>query len=133
VRTTRQGYLASCGLNVPRVDGPRRMVEFAFELVEIVQRFARQHGTELSLRAGIDTGDVTSGIVGRGNVLFDLWGDAVSLAFRLQNGSAESGIFLTERVVDGIADTLPFVESGVVETASGPQRVWRIDPAALGS
>jgi class 3 adenylate cyclase len=133
VRTTRQGYLASCGLNVPRVDGPRRMVEFAFELVEIVQRFARQHGTELSLRAGIDSGDVTSGIVGRGNVLFDLWGDAVSLAFRLQNGSAESGIFLTERVVDGVPDTLPFVESGVIETDGGSQRVWRIDPAALGN
>jgi class 3 adenylate cyclase len=131
VRTTRQGYLATCGLNVPRVDGPRRMVEFSVELVQIVDRFARKHGTQLSLRAGIDTGDVTSGIVGRGNALFDLWGDSVSLAFRLQNGSSESGIFLTEGVVEGLADRLPIIPAGQIQTADGTQRVWRIDPASL--
>lgn len=130
VRTTRQGYLASCGLSVPRVDHARRAVEFALEMQNIVDRFGAQKGVKLSVRAGLDTGTVTSGLVGRTHVVYDLWGDAVSLAFRLQGGANEAGIFLTQRVVDKLPDTLPFVDSGVVETAAGFQRVWRIDPKA---
>jgi class 3 adenylate cyclase len=131
VRTTRQGYLASCGLSVPRVDHARRAVEFAIEMQRIVDRFGAQKGAKLSVRAGLDTGTVTSGLVGRTHVVYDLWGDAVSLAFRLQGGANEAGIFLTQRVVDKLPDNLPFVDSGVVDTAAGFQRVWRIDPKAV--
>jgi class 3 adenylate cyclase len=128
VRTTRQGYLASCGLSVPRVDHARRSVEFALEMQRIVDRFGAQHGADLSARVGMDTGRVTSGLVGRSHVVYDLWGDAVSLAFRLQGGANEAGVFVTQRVVDKLPDSLPFTDSGVVETRSGHQRVWRIDP-----
>jgi class 3 adenylate cyclase len=131
VRTTRQGYLASCGLSVPRVDHARRSVEFAIEMQRIVERFGAQKGADLSVRVGMDTGTVTSGLVGRSHVVYDLWGDAVSLAFRLQGGANEAGIFLTQRVVDKLADNLPFTDSGVVETSAGFQRVWRIDPKVV--
>jgi class 3 adenylate cyclase len=131
VRTTRQGYLASCGLSVPRVDHARRCVEFAIEMQRIVERFGAQQGADLSVRVGMDTGTVTSGLVGRSHVVYDLWGDAVSLAFRLQGGANEAGVFLTQRVVDKLPDTLPYADSGVVETSGGFQRVWRIDPRAL--
>jgi class 3 adenylate cyclase len=131
VRTTRQGYLASCGLSVPRVDHARRAVEFAIEMQKIVERFGAQQGADLSVRAGIDSGTVTSGLVGRSHVVYDLWGDAVSLAFRLQGGANEAGLFLTQRVVDKLSDNLPFTDSGVVETKAGFQRVWRIDPTAV--
>jgi class 3 adenylate cyclase len=131
VRTTRQGYLASCGLTVPRVDNARRAVQFSMEMAKVVERFGAQQGTSLSIRVGIDTGTVTSGLVGRSSMVYDLWGDAVSLAFRLQGGATENGIFLTQRVVDKIPDTLPYTDSGVVETSSGWQRVWRVDPSAI--
>ena len=131
VRTTRQGYLASCGLSVPRVDHARRAVEFAIEMQRIVERFGAQQGADLSVRAGLDTGTVTSGLVGRSHVVYDLWGDAVSLAFRLQGGANEAGLFLTQRVADKLPDSMPFTDSGVVETSSGFQRVWRIDPNAV--
>ena len=131
VRSTRQGYLASCGLVVPRVDNARRAVMFAIDMQQIVEHFGAQQGVKLSIRAGIDTGTVSSGLVGRTRVVYDLWGDAVSLAFRLQGGANEAGIFVTQRVVDKIADQLPFTDSGVVSTPSGNQRVWRIDPTAV--
>jgi class 3 adenylate cyclase len=131
VRTTRQGYLASCGLSVPRVDHARRCVEFAIEMQRIVERFGAQQGADLSVRVGMDTGTVTSGLVGRSHVVYDLWGDAVSLAFRLQGGANEAGVFLTQRVVDKLPDTLSYSDSGVVETSGGFQRVWRIDPRTL--
>lgn len=128
VRTTRAGYLASCGLTIPRVDNARRMVDFAIELQRILERFAGKHGTDLSLRAGLDTGTVTSGLVGQTHIAYDLWGDAVNLAFQVQGNSRDSGIFLTQSVVDRMPDTVRVRDWGFVTTASGAQRVWRIDP-----
>ncbi|WP_309712603.1 adenylate/guanylate cyclase domain-containing protein [Pseudolysinimonas sp.] len=130
VRSTRAGYLASCGLSVPRVDNARRAVAFSLDIARIVERFGAQQGADIHVRVGMDTGTVTSGLIGRTSMVYDLWGDAVSLAFRLQGGATESGVFLTQRVVDKIPDVLPYTDAGVVETASGWQRVWRVDPAA---
>jgi class 3 adenylate cyclase len=129
VRTTRQGYLASCGMSVPRVDAVRRVVEFALELQDILRRFSGQNGADLNLRAGLDVGSATSGLVGRQSVVYDLWGDAVSLAFRLQGGAASPGIYATQAVVDRVGDSAAISEAGVVDTGTGAQRVWRIERA----
>ncbi len=131
VRTTRSGYLASCGMSIPRVDNARRVVEFATELQRILERVGGKYGARLALRAGVDTGTVTSGIVGQNHIAFDLWGDAVNLAFQVQAGSHESGIFLTQSVVDRIADLVPVLDWGIVNSASGPQRIWRVNPATV--
>jgi class 3 adenylate cyclase len=128
VRTTRSGYLASCGLTIPRVDNARRMVDFAMELQRILERFGGKHGADLNLRAGLDTGTVTSGLVGQTHIAYDLWGDAVNLAFQLQGNNHDSGIFLTQSVVDRMPDTVHVRDWGLVTTATGQQRVWRIDP-----
>ncbi len=129
VRNTRQGYLASCGLSVPRVDAPRRIVDFAIEMQTILRRFSDQQGADLQLRAGIDMGTVTSGLVGRQAIVYDLWGEAVNLAFRLQGGTTQPGVFVTQSVADRVADLVSFTDVGVVETASGMERVWRIELA----
>ncbi|WP_349867230.1 adenylate/guanylate cyclase domain-containing protein [Leifsonia sp. WHRI 6310E] len=131
VRTTRQeGYLASCGLTVPRVDNARRMVEFAIAMQGILDRYGAQNGIELKLRAGIDSGTVTSGLVGRTSVVYDMWGDAVNLAHRVQDVSSSPGIYLTQRVVDSLPDSVGYSDSGVLETQGGRVRVWRIDAEA---
>lgn len=131
VRTTRQSYLASCGLAVPRVDHARRAVDFARELETILARWSAQQGVELHLRAGLDSGKVTSGLIGRARVVYDMWGDAVNLAFRVQGDSVDPGIFVTQRVADRIPDTIPLLPAGSIDTASGPQRVWRVGAAAV--
>ena len=93
VRTLRGGYLASSGLVVPRVDNVRRAVDFARELRTVVERFNTQHGSSIEIRAGVDSGTVTSGLVARTNLAYDLWGDAVSLAYRVRNvGGAVRGL-----------------------------------------
>lgn len=127
VRTTTKGYLASCGLTVPRIDNARRMVDYAIALTRIVDRFSAQWGVPLALRAGIDLGEASSGLVGRAHMVYDLWGDAVNLAFRLQAERADSGIFLTDRVAAGLPATIRLLDAGVIVTTQGEQRVWRVD------
>ena len=62
-------------------------VDFAIEMQRIIDRFNKETGNDLRLRAGIDTGTVTSGLVGRSTLAYDMWGSAVNLAYRAQSGS----------------------------------------------
>lgn len=129
VRTTKRGYLASCGLLTPRVDSTRRTVEFGREIDAILRRLGAQHGYRLSLRAGIDTGQVTSGLVGNSSVVYDMWGDAVSLAYQLQTLRQESGIYLTQRASEKLPDNSSLTESGTIPAGTGTrtETYWRVN------
>ncbi|WP_102143775.1 adenylate/guanylate cyclase domain-containing protein [Mycobacterium hubeiense] len=126
VRTLRNGYLASCGLSVPRLDNVRRTVDFAVEMQRIIDRFNAETGHSLKLRAGIDTGTVSSGLVDRSNLAYDMWGAAVNLAYRVQSGSPQPGIYVTSRVYDAMRDTRDFTPAGDVGGDDGAEPIWRL-------
>ncbi|MBB3157497.1 class 3 adenylate cyclase [Microbacterium proteolyticum] len=126
VRTLRGGYLASSGLTVPRVDNARRAVEFAVGMRASVERFNTRTGATLDLRVGVDTGSVTSGIVARASLAYDLWGDAFRLASRLRRSGEEPGVFLTDAVrlrVEGLFD---LADAGSVEVDGTTTAIWRV-------
>jgi class 3 adenylate cyclase len=126
VRTSHNGYLASCGLNVPRLDNVRRTVDFAIETQRIIERFNAETGRHLSLRAGIDTGRVSSGLVGRSSIVYDMWGAAVNLAYRVQSGSPQDGIYVTQQVYETIGDTIAFTSAGSITTDGADEPIWRL-------
>lgn len=126
VRTTRHGYLASCGMTVPRVDAVRRIVDFADEMAEILDRFDGRYDTNLQLRAGIDFGTVTSGLIGTENIAFDLWGDAASHALYIQAKTSKYGIYVTDRVHERLADSSRFTDAGRIDAEGESLRVWRL-------
>ncbi|WP_172825656.1 adenylate/guanylate cyclase domain-containing protein [Microbacterium pygmaeum] len=127
VRSLRGGYLASSGLIVPRVDNVRRAVDFAKEMRAVIKRFNSQNGTEIDIRAGVDTGTVTSGLVARTSLAYDLWGDAVSLAYRVRSVTGQPGIYVTQAVRDRLQDSVTFARAGTVELRGTAQNVWRIE------
>lgn len=126
VRTLHGGYLASSGLVIPRVDNVRRSVDFARNLVEVIERFNVQNSTSLALRAGVDTGTVTSGLVARTSLAYDLWGDAVSLAYRVRSVTGEPGIYVSQTVRDRTQEIIDYVEAGTVESQGKTETVWKV-------
>jgi class 3 adenylate cyclase len=126
VRTLHNGYLASCGLNVPRIDNVRRTVDFALEMHRVVDRFNGETGHSLKLRAGIDTGTVSSGLVGRTSLAYDMWGAAVDLAFQVQKGSPQPGVYVTSGVYDAMRDSRQFTAAGEITVNGMPQPIWRL-------
>lgn len=126
VRTLHNGYLASCGLSVPRLDNVRRTVDFAIEMQRTIERFNAETGHELELRAGIDTGTVTSGLVARSTLAYDMWGSAVNLAYQVQSGSPQPGVYVTSAVYDTIRDSRNFTSAGVITVDGEEQPVWRL-------
>ncbi|MGB3481436.1 MAG: adenylate/guanylate cyclase domain-containing protein [Mycobacterium sp.] len=126
VRTLHNGYLASCGLNIPRLDNVRRTVDFAAEMQRIIDRFNGETDSDLRLRAGIDTGTVTSGLVGRSSLAYDMWGTAVNLAYQAQSGSPQPGVYVTSRVYDLMRDSKDFTSAGVIGGEDGDEPIWRL-------
>lgn len=126
VRTLHNGYLASCGLNVPRLDNVRRTLDFAAEMQRIVDRIAEETGLDLRVRAGIDTGTVTSGLVGRTSLAYDMWGAAVNIAYQVQSGTPQPGVYVTTRVHGALRDIREFTEAGSVWVDGNEEPVWRL-------
>lgn len=126
VRNTHNGYLASCGLTVPRLDNIHRTVDFASEMQRIVERFNAETGRNVRLRAGIDTGTVTSGLIGRAGLVYDLWGGAVHLASTMRRGAAQPGVYVTQEVYEATRDTRQYTPAGIITVGDHEEPTWRL-------
>lgn len=126
VHPMRNGYLGSCGLSIPRLDNVRRTADFALECERIIARFNSGESLNLTLRAGIDTGVVSSGLIGEPLPVFDMWGTAVNLAHRLKDGMPAPGIYVTARVYDTLSGTMSFASAGTLSVDGSTVSVWRL-------
>ncbi|MEB3049101.1 adenylate/guanylate cyclase domain-containing protein [Mycolicibacter sp. MYC123] len=126
IRTMYNGYLAGCGLTTPRLDGVHRIVDFACEMQRIVERFNAKSGHKLNLWAGVNTGEVVSGLVGRSGVTYDLWGSAVNLAYQLRRGTPQTGIYVTGAVRDMLGAGEEFSLVGTVSLGETEEQAWAI-------
>jgi len=126
VRTVHNGFLASCGLNVPRLDSVPRTIDFAIEMQRIIERFNSRTGHHLSIRAGVNTGNVISGLVGRTSVVYDMWGAAVNLAHQMRSGATESGVYVTSEVYEVMRDIRQFTPAGSIAVDGSEQPIWRL-------
>ena len=126
VRPVRNGYLGSCGLTVPRLDNVKRTLDFALECERIIERFNNETGLNIALCAGVDTGPVSSGLLGEPAQVFDMWGTAVNLAYRIKNGVADFGVYVTSRVYDVLKESMQFASAGSVEVDGVREPIWRL-------
>jgi len=126
VRTVHNGFLASCGLNVPRLDSVPRTIDFAIEMQRIIERFNSRTGHHLSIRAGVNTGNVISGLVGRTSVIYDMWGAAVNLAHQMRSGATESGVYVTSEVYEVMRDIRQFTPAGSIVVDGSEEPIWRL-------
>ena len=126
IRNTHNGYLASCGLTVPRLDNIRRTVDFASDMQRTVDRFNAETGRNIQLRAGIDTGTVTSGLIGRAGLVYDLWGGAVHLASKMRRGLTQPGVYVSQDVYEATRDSVQYTSAGKLAGIDGEEPTWRL-------
>jgi class 3 adenylate cyclase len=127
VRPMGTGYVASCGLVVQRVDHARRVVEFAREVQRLVDRINVELDSSLALRAGLHSGEVRSGLIGRSGTVYNLWGEAVNLAYRVRNQGGDSGVFVTDAVKQQVGtDDVTFTEAGTVSAGGATVTIWQM-------
>jgi len=103
-KTIGSGYMAVCGLSVPRLDQAKRIIDFAQDMLRILRRINRDKNVNLQLRIGVNSGSVVAGIVGKDKFIYDLWGDTVNVANRLQSQGQWNTIQVTQSVYNRIGE-----------------------------
>ena len=98
-------------------DGCARVCRFALDLMKAIRAFnstGPQHG-HIELRVGIACGQVVAGVVGTKRLLFDMWGDAVNVASRMEQHGLPGQIQTTKEVVDNAGSDFTFVYRGSLD------------------
>ncbi|MBP0016904.1 MAG: PAS domain S-box protein [Cyanobacteria bacterium SBLK] len=98
IKTIGDAYLAAGGLPIPREDSLEAIANMALEMPDEIQKFNDSTGQNLQLRIGIETGVVVAGVIGIKKFIYDLWGDTVNTASRMESQGQPGKIQVTERV-----------------------------------
>jgi len=127
IKTIGDAYMAVCGLPEPCADHTERMVTMAVRMMEIAREFSESRGTPVRLRIGINRGPVVAGVVGRNKFIYDLWGDAVNLASRMESHGLPDTIQVTRSVIEKLQGRYPFEPRGTIEVkGKGAIETWTL-------
>lgn len=108
VKTVGNTYLAACGVTLTRLDHSKRVLEFAIAVMKLLQSFNTDHRTEFTLKAGIDSGAVSAGVIGTSRFSYELWGEPVATAQQLVEFTAGSQIVVSESAHDRLKSFYTF-------------------------
>jgi len=117
IKTSGDSYMAAAGLPVPAADHPVRAAHLALDLMEVMEQFNRQSLYKLKLRIGLNTGAVVAGIVGRRKFVYDLWGEVVHTASRMESSGLPGRIQVTDATRERLGEPFLFEERGPVKVA----------------
>jgi class 3 adenylate cyclase len=115
IKTIGDAYMVVAGLPEPRVDHADAMAEMALDMQEHLGRLCETLGLELAIRAGMASGPVFAGVIGRHKFIYDLWGDTVNTASRMEPNSPPGRIQVTAATYERVRDRYRFEERGEIE------------------
>ncbi len=104
IKTIGDAYMVAGGLSFPRSDHAEACAELALNLQEEIERLNHEYGTSVRLRIGISTGPVVAGVIGRKRFAYDLWGETVNLACRLESAGEAGKIQIAESTYERLKD-----------------------------
>ncbi|MGB3311558.1 MAG: adenylate/guanylate cyclase domain-containing protein [Nodosilinea sp.] len=125
IKTIGDAYLVVGGLPLPQSDHVNRVMIMAMEMLRVVKTFQRQDGQPFCLRIGINTGPVVAGVIGTKKFSYDLWGDAVNIASRLESQGLIDRIQVSQTTYDHLKHHYHFEARGWLEIKGrGPMKTY---------
>jgi class 3 adenylate cyclase len=125
IKTIGDCYMAVCGLPRPCADHADRMARMALRMVEATRKYGEEKGMDLRLRIGINSGPVVAGVIGTTKFIYDLWGDTVNLASRMESTGVPGQIQVTRSVYERLKDSYEFESRGTVQVkGKGEIEAW---------
>ncbi|HET6750605.1 MAG TPA: adenylate/guanylate cyclase domain-containing protein, partial [Actinomycetes bacterium] len=115
IKTVGDAYMVAGGLPDPMPDHAVAVAELALEMLELAARCRLPDGGPVRLRIGVDSGPVVAGVIGRRRFSYDLWGDTVNTASRMQATGIPGCIQVTERTRKLLGEHYLFRERGRIQ------------------
>jgi adenylate cyclase len=125
IKTIGDCYMAAAGVPDPSPDHARRAALLALDMQEAVATSAVGDGYGLELRIGINSGPVIAGVIGSKRFLYDLWGDAVNTASRMESQSTPGEIQITRATYELLKDEFVCRRRGtILVKGKGQMETW---------
>ncbi|MBZ8181758.1 hypothetical protein G3T18_16950 [Oscillatoria salina IIICB1] len=115
IKTIGDAYMVVGGLPTPRSDHAEAVAEMAIAMQAEIAQFNARHNFNLSIRIGINTGQVVAGVIGKKKFSYDLWGDAVNTASRMESHGIPGKIQVTATTYEKLKDRYHFVCRGAID------------------
>ncbi len=125
IKTIGDAYMAVAGLPEPRPDHAAAIADLALEMLTEVQRFTDDTGMPMTLRIGISSGTVVAGVIGKSKFVYDLWGDPVNTAGRMESHSLPGRIQVSEATYRLLQASHRFEYRGTIDLkGKGKTEAW---------
>lgn len=115
IKTIGDAYMVVGGLPTYMQEHAAATANFALDIVRETRRFRFKDGRRLELRVGIHTGPVVAGVIGEKKFIYDIWGDSVNVASRLESHSLPGKIHISEQTARLIQEEFELEKRGTVE------------------
>jgi adenylate cyclase len=130
IKTIGDCYMVAGGLPRPDPDHLKRLTSAAMEMHAEAGKVRTPDGQPLTLRIGMHAGPVTAGVIGQAKFAFDVWGDTVNTASRMEAVGMANRITVSDEVRRALGDAYAFSGPEMIEVkGKGPTPVWTLKPA----
>ncbi len=125
IKTIGDAYMAAAGIPIAVADHAQRAAQMALDMLDAMEQFNEHRKYGLAVRIGVDTGPVVAGVIGRRKFLYDLWGDVVNTASRMESHGVPGRIQITDATRLRLGGGYRFESRGTVEVkGKGAMPTW---------
>uniref|UniRef100_A0A832H285 Adenylate cyclase n=1 Tax=Oscillatoriales cyanobacterium SpSt-402 TaxID=2282168 RepID=A0A832H285_9CYAN len=115
IKTIGDAYMVVGGIPTPRPDHAEAVADMALDMQDAIAKFNQQTGESIAIRIGISTGPVVAGVIGTKKFIYDLWGDTVNTASRMESQGISDDIQVTEVTYACLNQAFRFEPRGAIE------------------
>ncbi|HEX8796749.1 MAG TPA: adenylate/guanylate cyclase domain-containing protein [Polyangiaceae bacterium] len=126
IKTIGDAYMVVGGLNGGK-DHAVALTELALDMLEAIEKLRVRYGEDFSVRIGINTGPVVGGVIGKKKFIYDVWGDTVNIASRMESAGVAGSVQVSDETYRRIRAMYEFEDRGEIEVkGKGPMRTWLV-------
>jgi class 3 adenylate cyclase len=114
IKTIGDAYMVVGGLPVSKENHAEAIAQMALDMQQAILQFQAKTHESFQIRIGINTGSVIAGVIGINKFIYDLWGDAVNVASRMESSGVPGRIQVTAQTYERLRDQFEFEERGAI-------------------